>query len=326
LSAVRTPPQDIDTKMLAGLVTAHWAVRVQRLDYAPVGAGGHHWWATTPAGDLFVTVDDLTARSHADGGGIDVAFSRLAGALGTARQLDDDGLEFVAAPLVDMDGSAVVRWRGKLVVSVTPRVDGVQHGWGSFEPHERDEVLRLLVRLHAAHPTRPPERDDFLLQGRAALTRAITSREHEWTGGPFGEAARQLLLGRYDDVVEALRRYGESVRAAAAQQHRFVVTHGEPHRGNVIATANGPMLVDWDTCRLAPPERDLWWFRDSPDALAAYESSASFVADTAMLELYRLRWTLTDLALYTDELRGAHLDDDDSELAWNALMECYATL
>lgn len=323
---MRTPPRDIDTKMLSGLVAAHWAAQVQRLEYAPVGAGGHHWWATTSAGELFVTVDDLTARAQADDGGVDAAFTRLAAALGTARQLDDDGLEFVAAPLVDMDGSTVVRWRTKLVVSVTPRVDGVQHGWGSFDADERDDVLRRLVRLHAARPARPPERDDFGLQGRTALTRAITSRTHEWTGGPFGEAARQLLLGRYDDVIAALGRYGELVRAAGAQQHRFVVTHGEPHRGNVIATPGGPVLVDWDTCRLGPPERDLWWFRDSPDALAAYDAGTGFVVDPAMLELYRLRWTLTDLALYTDELRGAHLEDDDSELAWNALMECYATL
>ncbi len=312
--------------MIAGLVAAHWAVRVTSLEYAPIGAGGHHWWAATSAGDLFVTVDDLTARSQADHGGTDGAFDRLAAAFGTARQLDDDGLEFVAGPLVDMDGSTVVRWRNRLVVSVTPRVHGMQHGWGAFDERERDEMLGCLVRLHAAHPKQEPARDDFELQGRAALKRAISSREHEWNGGPYGEATRQLLLGRYDDVVDALRRFGEATAAATAQQHRFVVTHGEPHRGNVIATANGPVLVDWDTCRLAPPERDLWWFRDAPDALATYEEASGCAADAAMLELYRLRWTLTDLALYTDELRGAHLDDDDSELAWDALVECYTTL
>ncbi len=37
-----------------------------------------------------------------------------------------------------------------------------------------------------------------------------------------------------------------------------MLTHGEPHRGNTIVTATGVVLVDWDTCLLAPPERDLW--------------------------------------------------------------------
>ncbi len=312
--------------MLVGLVTAHWAVRVHSLEYAPIGAGGHHWWAQTSVGELFVTVDDLTARSQSDDGGTDVAFDRLAAAFDTARQLADGGLDFVAAPLVDMDNSTVVRWRGRLVVSVTPRVAGVQHGWGAFDHRERDEMLHILSRLHAARTARPPRHDDFRLQGRASLARSITARGSEWTGGPYGEAARQLLLGRYDDVVEALRRYGMAVAAATATSHRFVVTHGEPHRGNVISGADGPVLVDWDTCRLAPPERDLWWFHDAPDALGTYTAASNCAADPAMLELYRLRWTLTDLALHTDELRGAHLDDNDSELAWDALMECYATL
>jgi aminoglycoside phosphotransferase (APT) family kinase protein len=38
----------------------------------------------------------------------------------------------------------------------------------------------------------------------------------------------------------------------------WVVTHGEPHRGNVIRDPRGGVyLVDWDTTLIAPRERDL---------------------------------------------------------------------
>lgn len=312
--------------MLAGLVGAHWAVRVQSMEYAAVGAGGHHWWATSSIGDLFVTLDDLRTRGQSDDGGTDGAFRRLAAALDAARQLQDEGLDFVAAPLVDMDGSAVVRWRDRFAVSITPRVDGQQHGWGAFDDAERDRVLHVLAQLHAAQPGSLPERDDFQLQGSAALTRAIAEREREWTAGPYSEQARGLLVRRYDDVVDALGRLRSLTGAVKATADRFVVTHGEPHRGNVLDTAAGVILVDWDTARMAPAERDLWWFAGEGDTLDAYRSAGGAAPDSTALEFYRLRWTLTDLALFTDELRNAHSDDDDSQVAWEALQECYRTL
>jgi hypothetical protein len=320
---VRTPPQDIDVNMVAGLVTAHWAVQVHSMEYAAVGAGGHHWWASTSVGELFVTLDDLRTRGQSDDGGTDGAFRRLGAAMGTARSLHDEGLDFVAAPMVDMDGSTVVRWRGHFAVSITPRVQGHQHGWGAFEPEERDAVLRRLSVLHSVRPAVTPERDDFQLQGGAALTSAITGRYREWDSGPYGEGARGLLVRRYDAVVDALGRLRLLTGSVKAREDRFVVTHGEPHRGNVIDAEDGPVLVDWDTARLAPAERDLWWFAGKGDTLDAYEAAGGQPADPTALEYYRLRWTLTDLALFTDELRRAHADDEDSQLAWDALQECY---
>lgn len=38
----------------------------------------------------------------------------------------------------------------------------------------------------------------------------------------------------------------------------WVVTHGEPHPGNVIRTSHGLRIIDWTTVQMAPPERDLW--------------------------------------------------------------------
>ena len=46
--------------------------------------------------------------------------------------------------------------------------------------------------------------------------------------------------------------------AARAQPSGAVLTHGEPHPGNTMLTADGWVLIDWDTALAAPPERDLW--------------------------------------------------------------------
>jgi spectinomycin phosphotransferase len=42
----------------------------------------------------------------------------------------------------------------------------------------------------------------------------------------------------------------------------WVVTHGEPHRANVIRDGQELHLVDWDTTLLAPRERDLQMILD----------------------------------------------------------------
>ena len=55
--------------------------------------------------------------------------------------------------------------------------------------------------------------------------------------------------GAYDALVA-----GDGRRTDA----EVVLTHGEPHPGNTMRTEDGWRLIDWDTARIAPPERDLW--------------------------------------------------------------------
>ena len=43
-----------------------------------------------------------------------------------------------------------------------------------------------------------------------------------------------------------------------ADREEWVITHGEPKANNIMITSNGPVMIDWDTARLAPPARDLW--------------------------------------------------------------------
>lgn len=51
-----------------------------------------------------------------------------------------------------------------------------------------------------------------------------------------------------------LRRLQRSIRDHGAAEQ---LIHGEPHRGNVLSTANGPLFVDLETCCRGPVEFDL---------------------------------------------------------------------
>ncbi len=91
-----------------------------------------------------------------------------------------------------------------------------------------------------------------------------------------------------------------------------MITHGEPHAANVVHTEAGPVLIDWDTVRLAPRERDLW-------VLAGYRTWQSYgeaALDPALLEAYRLRWHLTDIALFVPDLLEAPARSPDLDIAF----------
>ena len=106
------------------------------------------------------------------------------------------------------------------------------------------------------------------LSWRDDLEVALRELDRPWTGGPFAEPARELLAGAAGPARRGLDVLDRWARAPAPAEN-LVITHGEPHPGNIIrvaadgAVGAGPaggaiMLIDWDTVALAPPERDLW--------------------------------------------------------------------
>jgi hypothetical protein len=73
--------------------------------------------------------------------------------------------------------------------------------------------------------------------------------------------------------------YGDLATEARSRPERFVVTHGEPGAWNVLKTAAGFAIVDWDFVQLAPSERDLWELAQR-SVLAAYTQATGTAIDS----------------------------------------------
>ena len=213
------------------------------------------------------------------------------------------------------------RW----AVALYPHVDGRAHAWGDHRTTaERLAVVDLLATLH--RDAGPAARAAVRRHGQAIprhdeLVATIAAGPGAgWGPGPYAEPARDLLARHGAAVLAALDRHDALAAAAAARPERWVVTHGEPHPGNTITTAAGPVLVDWDTTRLAPPERDLWSLvAGGPEAADRYAERTGTAVDPDGVALHRLAWDLTDIALYVFDFRRPHADDDDPRTAWAAL-------
>lgn len=149
----------------------------------------------------------------------------------------------------------------------------------------------VLGRLHAATkqvPTDLPRREDFALPSRSTLVEALHDLDRPWDYGPFAEPTRKLLQVSAHELERRLQEYDELAADVRRSSDSWVITHGEPHRANVIRDPEGDIhLLDWDTTLIAPRERDLQMVLDEDltgwDEYSELAGSASLNHDALQL-------------------------------------------
>lgn len=305
----RQPEELSDNSVRKGL--ANLGLEVAEINYAAVGFGDHHWHVTDVSGTRwFATVADLENKPHC-GDGPTATFIRLSSAMNTAVQLREAGLEFVVAPF----GTPVIKLEERYALSVFPTVEGMSGDFGQ-EIAASDCVLiqELLARLHCTKIKAP----------RLSIDPPTFRTDHVWSDGPYAKPAKMLI----DQHEEMIRERFEELNDLSdfVQGTEMVVTHGEPHPGNLIWGASSLHLVDWDTVGAAIPERDLSVLTDDPTELTRYQDLTGYTPSAEALQLYRLRWRLNDLIEFVDWFRAPHTDDADTKLAWTSFQETLAAL
>jgi hypothetical protein len=323
---VRTQPPDLAVETLRAALVDGWLFSPATLSYLPVGFGSHHWLAADRRGNqLFVTVDDLPAKLSSRTDSTDVVFGRLERAFATALSLRRDcGLDFVAAPIPAQDGHLLVRLQDRYSLVVHPHLDGGPAGDTSEfrTPAERAAQVGMLVALHGARPAALPRTDDFAAANRDELTAALSQTGRPWAAGPYGERARNLLATHAADLARLLAAFDGLASRVAARPDRMVVTHGEPGAHNIVRTAAGPVLVDWDSVLLAAPERDLWDLaQQDRSMLPAYSAASGVAIDEHALAFYRMWYDLFEIAGYLRLFREPHDDTADTAQSWQNLLE-----
>jgi Ser/Thr protein kinase RdoA (MazF antagonist) len=313
-------PAELPEGELLAACRAGWALDVVGIEYLPVGAGSYHWSVTdSQGGAWFVKVDDV---------GRDDGFDQLARSFETALTLRRDaGLDFVLAPVPAGDGAVLQRLSSRYALSVFPMIAGSAGHFGAHRREDLPEMAVLLARLHLATPAvaHLAPRADLRLPGRDRLDEALGDLDRPWIAGPHAEPARKLLATHAARVRRWLANFDRLVDEVGDLR---VVTHGEPHPGNVMGTPAGTRLIDWGTVQLAPPERDLWMLTsaftslvgpgdggDDNEVLARYTEAGGRPVTPAGIALYRQWWVLADVAAFVDDLRRPHGDGADAAAA-----------
>jgi hypothetical protein len=320
---VLTRPQNLSDAMVVGALSSGWEISVASLEYRAVGFGSHHWRVTDTAGvEWFATVDDIDSKLLSARDTIDEARERLRAALATARALRDAGLDFVVAPIPGRAGEIVWRISDRFVLALYPYIDGISRSGAYESTSERLAVLELIVAVHTVprHVSRGARIDDFEIQQRDALERALGDLVVPRNDGPYSQPARTLLSRHAGAIGRCLAHYDRLVEEARAQTDRIVLTHGELHVENVMHAAAGRLLIDWDTTSGSLPERDLWMLESGDGSIgAAYAERTGTEVATSMLDLYRLGWDLVEVAIYAAQFRRPHTECADTREAWESL-------
>ena len=98
-----------------------------------------------------------------------------------------------------------------------------------------------------------------------------------------------------------------------APRKSWVITHGEPHERNQIVTLDTTLLVDWESVRLAPAERD--WRTLLERGWAPHPG-----IDAAMLDLFDLEWRLDEISQYAAWFAAPHTGTASDRVAMGGLL------
>jgi spectinomycin phosphotransferase len=317
---VHERPADLADAEMADALQQHWRLDVAEVRYAAVGYGAYHWTVRDTAGlRWFATASRLTGTAD---------LTDLRATMGAARDLADAGLDFVVAPVRARTGEIVIPAGPYYAISVFPFAEGTPLRWADvLSAADRLTVADMLAALHSARrPAGPVPLRDLNPRSRSQLENSLRERGRPWRGGPYAEAARALLSEHADGLVAALAAFDE-LAAAVAASSSLVLTHGEPHPGNLVRRGDKFMLTDWDTVGLAPPERDLWWIlSDSGAEAARYAELTGHEASQQAVALCRMRWDLDDVGLLLADFGSPHVQDQDTEAGWAALADAVLRL
>ena len=286
------PPHVTEAAVLA-VVRDRWWPDADDVVHLPVGFGAWHWRVAAGGRHaLFVTLDRLGVHHTADS---------LEATYAGAAELAGRGLDFVVPPLPGPDGRFTAGF-GPDALSATRWHDGTS-GDASFTDAQARATAELLDALHAEpppaglprwHPLVGPDLPEQL--GARTLT--------PWTHGPHGETARDAIRERIDDIARWTADYLRL--AASTDPGTWVSTHGEPHTRNQLATDDGTLLVDWESLRLAPRERDLRYLANQ--------------GDPALVEMFDLEWRLDEISQYADWFEAPHAGTESDRVALGGLL------
>jgi spectinomycin phosphotransferase len=323
---MRSPPTNLEPDAIAAVLSARWGMRCPHLRYVPLGFGSHHWVADSDDGARwFVTVDDLSAGQPEISE--EIAFEHLTAAFQTATALRDVvNLPFVIAPIADRTGAVSVRLAKGFSLAVFPFLNVTPVESGEFQgTADRDEAMRLIGQVHKATSAIPVDalrRDTLVVPNRAGLLDAFESLDETWNAGPYAEPARQLLRAHAGALRQRLHHFAELSTSVMAETSDWVISHGEPHAGNIVRTRSGNLVVaDWDTVAYAPRERDLSMLvnEQHPDWSAYHaETGVTSLSEKAM-RAYRQVWDLTEIAIYVAWCRKPHTRTEEMAIAWAEL-------
>ena len=216
------------------------------------------------------------------------------------------GLDWIPPGLPALDGSLSVA-AGGMHLTVCPFIHGRELMGGPPAAAQVQLIGRMLARLHAAVL---PDHLRALLpvetyaRHQETARRVLDAAGEEYPAGSVQSALAGFVrerFGQIEQVLSRARRLGEQIRRLDLAR---VVCHADIHAANILYDGSGQLwVIDWEGLMLAPPERDLFDWRDLeywPEFQEGYASNREI--DEDLIRYYGVEWVVQEIADYGENI------------------------
>jgi len=187
---------------------------------------------------------------------------------------------------------------GGLPFLVQEWVDGRAADRAWLRTHAAD-VMEVMHRYHS----------DSHLQKSLQMTSRVSAEQHHAEDlGTLRSRLTEAALSEFREPVvqQACSRFLDPRNSPSLNP--LVVTHGDPNSDNMMLTAGGIRLIDWDGAEIADPLRDLgpllWWFLPPEEwASALVDYGSPLAVNRRAIEWWAARASL-NAALWIDAHGG----------------------
>ncbi|GLZ77026.1 hypothetical protein Afil01_18330 [Actinorhabdospora filicis] len=267
--------------------------------------GGHDpdaavWRAVAPDGRVYAVKRSAAGVAHG---------------LHAVAHLSAHHVPGVPATVPTLDGRACLVLDGG-ELSVTEWITG-EGGWGQVLGERWRAYGELMAAVHAVSALGGLPVEDW----RPIATGPTRVMDERMSG--LGDEIAVVWRANSARILAAADRT-EKLAATLDRDVPYVLTHGDPHLGNVIQDERGVWLIDWDGAAMAPAERDLSFFHYgwiADPAMTAADKAAFFAGyggrepDPARLSYYLHARALEDLESWARSgLEDAAAEDRDFSL------------
>ena len=333
-----------DKTELKHLLNAAYGINVQSLTFLPEGEDSYGYIVMSETGEKYFAKASTSVPE---------ASLRIA-----SRLRERGGISEVVAPIKTHAGTLRIAWHD-FRVSLFPFIEGKSR-WELWQTGEdfSDAALakcgELLAKIHNCTDAIESEPDITVPVPRGAegsptvgRGKPVPRREasiaiydfplrHELFAVLDAAEKRKPCQNRYqrqlleaisqhrEAILQTLARYDSLGSSSAALQTPFVITHGDATPGNLILDAENRLhLIDWDSARFGPPEKDLVSFTGKrfEIVLDAYLKRRQATLHADIFGFYIYEWTLNEIRDYGTKILFKNSDAQQNEYDWESLQE-----
>lgn len=291
---------------------------IQKIISIPVGVSGHNYSIEDKKGQMYFLKIYLQKSLEVNNP------QGLENTLNLTAQLHERDIANIPYAIRSVKGHVEETW-GEYVVTVMNYVHGKSLDEASLSDERLNRLGRIIGQIHQTSTDGvhlPVEPFDLsyalkLRQQMEALEEGDVSRKYVMRLGEL-ILPHKLRLTKHLQVLEQL------FQKAQNGVIENVITHGDLIPDNLLLDLNNELfIVDWDTARRSPLERDVWFFMKHETFLEGYHATNPKAHPSVeLLSFYMYKRYIEDMVYWIDQILHENTSDEQNETDIEGIKVC----